>query len=123
MVDGLETDPPAPHRRSSRRPRTSFLPQRNSYPGRRRSSPSGRYVVIAEMIFPAMKMIASMKEKMGFVPGKILLEPEKTESRWKRIFFVPQKTFWWCLSSGGKSDSSYPAHPIKREHQPLFLLK
>src|SRR5436309_11928438 len=30
---------------------------------------------------------------------------------------------WWCLSSGGKSDSSYPAHPIKREHQPLFLLK
>src|SRR5436309_2304327 len=93
MVDGLETDPPAPHRRSSRRPRTSFLPQRNSYPGRRRSSPSGRYVVIAEMIFPAMKMIASMKEKMGFVPGKILLEPEKMESRWKRIFFVPQKTF------------------------------
>ena len=47
-----------------------------------------------EMIFSTMKMIASIKEKIGFVPQKTFSKPKKIASRLKMTFFFSDLIFF-----------------------------
>ncbi len=47
-----------------------------------------------EMIFSTMKMIASIKEKIGFVPQNTFSKPKKIASRLKMTFFFSDLIFF-----------------------------
>src|SRR5213080_1492764 len=77
-----------------------------------------RIKVVSEKVFSPTEMIFDATVTIFFVAQKIFFVTEKIFSDTLPGWEI-QRPAGWCLSSGGKSDSSYPAHPIKREHQPL----